>query len=134
MSPRERRGRRSVLVFFTVAVLVAVAAAGASDGAWLDKVPDRDRTRANPMAADPNAVTAGAKLFRQNCAKCHGDRGEGVGKKPALTTDRVRAATPGELEWLLRNGSLRNGMPSWSRLPEPQRWQIVSYLKTMSPQ
>jgi len=28
------------------------------------------------------------------------------------------------LEWLLTNGSLRNGMPSWSRLPEQQRWRL----------
>ena len=34
-------------------------------------------------------------------------------------------------EWLLTNGSMKNGMPSWSRLPEQQRWQIVSFLKSL---
>jgi hypothetical protein len=24
-------------------------------------------------------------------------------------------------------------MPVWSKLPEPQRWQIVSYLKSLTP-
>jgi hypothetical protein len=24
-------------------------------------------------------------------------------------------------------------MPVWSKLPEPQRWQLVSFIKTLSP-
>jgi hypothetical protein len=31
----------------------------------------------------------------------------------------------------LTNGDLRHGMPSWSRLPEQRRWQIVTYLKSL---
>jgi mono/diheme cytochrome c family protein len=27
---------------------------------------------------------------------------------------------------------MKNGMPSWSRLPEQQRWQIVSYVKSLN--
>jgi mono/diheme cytochrome c family protein len=26
---------------------------------------------------------------------------------------------------------VRSGMPVWSKLPEPQRWQIVTYVKTL---
>ena len=36
-------------------------------------------------------------------------------------------ATPGTLFWILTNGVVRRGMPVWSKLPEPQRWQIVTY-------
>jgi mono/diheme cytochrome c family protein len=32
---------------------------------------------------------------------------------------------------LLTNGVVRKGMPVWSRLPEPQRWQLVSYIKSL---
>ena len=115
-----------------VIALPFLLAAASGDGAWKSKVPDKDRARQNPFANDANAIAAGSKLFRQNCAKCHGSEGLGTDKKPNLQSDRIRQATPGELEWLLTNGSLRNGMPSWSRLPEQQRWQIVSYLKDMS--
>ncbi|HXN22460.1 MAG TPA: hypothetical protein VOA41_06930 [Candidatus Dormibacteraeota bacterium] len=38
---------------------------------------------------------------------------------------------PGDLFWFLTKGELRAGVPSWSRLPEAQRWQIVSYLKSL---
>jgi mono/diheme cytochrome c family protein len=105
--------------------------ASAGDGLWMTKVPEKARNRQNPFDSDTVAVAAGAKLFRQNCSSCHGGEAMGTEKRPNLHSERVRAATPGELEWLLKNGSMKNGMPSWSRLPEQQRWQIVSYLKSL---
>ena len=105
--------------------------ASAGDGLWMTRVPDKARNRQNPFDSESNAVAAGAKLFRQNCSSCHGSEAMGTDKRPNLHSERVRAATPGELEWLLKNGSMKNGMPSWSRLPEQQRWQIVSYLKSL---
>jgi len=33
--------------------------------------------------------------------------------------------------WLLENGVLRYGMPSWSGLPEEQRWEVIRYLRTL---
>lgn len=112
--------------------MVPFLVAGVGDGGWMSRVPEKNRGRQNPFAGNTQAVAAGAKLFRQNCAKCHGDGGAGQENKPPLRSDRIRQATPGELEWLLTNGSMKNGMPSWSRLPEPQRWQIVTYIKDLA--
>jgi mono/diheme cytochrome c family protein len=125
---------RKNLWLMTVGLLLSGAflfAASVGDGIWKTKVPEKERVRENPFDKESTAVAAGAKLFRQNCASCHGSEGTGTAKKPNLHTDRIRTSTPGELEWLLKNGSMRNGMPSWSRLPEQQRWQIVSYLKSL---
>ncbi len=105
--------------------------AGVNDGLWIVKVPEKDRVRQNPFDQDPSAIAAGAKLFRQNCAQCHGSEALGTDKRPNLHSDRIRKATPGELEWLLKNGSMKNGMPSWSKLPEQQRWQLVRFLKSL---
>jgi mono/diheme cytochrome c family protein len=126
-----RMFRRSLSVFALVTAFAATILAAAGDGKWRTKVPESARERPNPMAGDPNSVAAGAKLFQQNCASCHGNQAEGHSKRPNLHSDRLKNSTPGELEWLLKNGSLRNGMPSWSRLPEPQRWQLVSFLKSL---
>ena len=125
--------RKNLWLLMAVWLLSAtfLIAASIGDGAWKSRVPDKDRVRENPYDSQANAIAAGAKLFRQNCASCHGDEATGTGKKPNLHTDRIRNSTPGELEWLLKNGSMKNGMPSWSRLPEQQRWQIVSYLKSL---
>ncbi|HEV2491104.1 MAG TPA: c-type cytochrome [Candidatus Acidoferrales bacterium] len=95
------------------------------------EAPFRARTRQNPYQQRPDAVLAGEKLFRHHCAQCHGTDGSGVGRAASLRSPAVQNATPGELEWFLRNGNLRAGMPSWSGLPEQRRWQIVAYLKTL---
>ena len=103
----------------------------ASNGAWLNKVPQSERERANPYAADGDAVVAGAILYKRNCASCHGDDADGIGRHPSLRTRRVHDATDGDLHWLLTNGSLAHGMPSWSRLPDSQRWQLTRYLHSL---
>jgi len=94
--------------------------------------PESARQRANPYASRPDAVRAGRKLFTRHCASCHGQDAKG-GNAPPLATGIVRGATDGELFWTLTNGHLREGMPSWSQLPEPRRWQIVSFLKSHDP-
>ena len=101
--------------------------------AELGKAPKKAIARHNPMEADPEAVAAGGKLFDQHCAECHGDMADGGKKGPSLRADEVQQATPGTLFWLLTNGVVRRGMPVWSKLPEPQRWQLVSYIKSLMP-
>lgn len=118
----------------SAALLLLAACAAvllAADNSWLHKVPDADRARVNPYADRPEAVNAGRNLFIKNCAHCHGADAEGRHGRPSLRSERVAHATDGELAWLLRNGSLRKGMPSWNILPEPERWQIVAYLRSL---
>lgn len=122
---------RVTLSFIFILSLATLVLAAPGDGIWLTHVPAKERVRPNPFANHPEASTAGARLFQQHCAACHGNDASGRGSHPSLLTDRVRRATPGELHWLLTNGSLKNGMPSWSHLPDPQRWQIVTYLKSL---
>jgi mono/diheme cytochrome c family protein len=128
--------RISIFAFVVAAstMLLSAAAlyAASGDGLWIAKVPEKARAKQNPFDSKPEAQAAGGKLFAQNCSSCHGDDGTGRNRHPSLRTNRIRAATPGELEWLLTNGSMKNGMPSWSRLPEQQRWQIVSFLKSLN--
>jgi mono/diheme cytochrome c family protein len=107
--------------------LVAVAEVNQE---WLKKVPAAERTRVNPYAGQADAVAAGGMLYADHCARCHGDDLAGRNGKPALRTPVVAGTADGELFWLLRNGDLRHGMPSWSGLPEPERWQIVAFLKS----
>jgi mono/diheme cytochrome c family protein len=112
-----------------LALLTSLAFAASS---WLDHVPPRDHARTNPLATKPEAAHAGAFLYKQHCAQCHQPDAAGDGKKkPSLKTDRIRTATDGDLEWYLRQGDLAHGMPSWSSLPEGQRWQIISYLRSL---
>jgi len=46
------------MILFFPALLI-----GASDGKWLNRVPDEDRARHNPFAGQPAAAAAGKVMF-----------------------------------------------------------------------
>jgi mono/diheme cytochrome c family protein len=100
--------------------------------AVLEEAPEKARAKKNPFAGDPEAEAAGGKLFEQHCAECHGKKAGGTMHGANLLRDEVQLAPPGTLFWVLTNGVVRRGMPVWSKLPEPQRWQIVTYLKSLT--
>ncbi|HYL10691.1 MAG TPA: c-type cytochrome [Candidatus Acidoferrales bacterium] len=97
----------------------------------LASAPESAHGRVNPYEGKAEAALAGRKLFERHCAECHGTDARGRGKAPSLDSGLAQLAPPGDLFWFLTNGNLRAGMPSWSRLPGAQRWQIVVYLKTL---
>ena len=99
--------------------------------AELGKAPDKARAKRNPLEKDPEAAAAGRILFEQHCAECHGESAEGGKKGPSLRAAEVQNVEPGAIFWILTNGVVRKGMPVWSKLPEPQRWQLVRYIKSL---
>lgn len=117
----------SLLVLSTCLLVCA-----ASSSRW-DHVPAKDHARLNPYVGTAGAAAAGALLYQDHCQQCHMANGIGDGhKRPSLRNNqRLRAATDGDIEWFLRQGDLGHGMPSWSSLPEAQRWQLVAYLRSM---
>jgi len=115
--------------------LAAVAAAAAQnlnyqqDTNW--RPPAEAAEKTNPLAARPQLAGGGKKLFAHNCAECHGHSGEGLKKAADLQLPMVQEQSDGALFWKITNGNPDRGMPSWSRLPELQRWQLVLYLRTL---
>ena len=113
-----------------IVCVLGIACAGAGS-AWMRNVPKTGRERANPYAGQREAIEAGAKLFADHCAACHGSDALGRRGRPSLRSEEVQQATDGEIFWLLTNGNRRRGMPSWNSLPAPTRWQIVAYVKSL---
>ena len=126
-----------------VAVLLAVSQTAAQEKdagpakddklvyAELAKAPEKARSKHNPLENDSDSVAAGRILFARHCAECHGETAEGGKKAPSLRAAEVQNAEPGAIFWILTNGVVRRGMPVWSKLPEPQRWQLVTFLKSL---
>jgi cation:H+ antiporter len=97
-----------------------------------EHIPAADHARVNPTEGHVEAVAAGAAAYREYCQQCHRENARGDGKgHPSLRSARLRKATDGDIEWFLRQGVAGQGMPSWASLPETERWQIVSYLKSI---
>jgi mono/diheme cytochrome c family protein len=98
-------------------------------------VPAEAAARPNPLAQRSQAVAGGKKLFLRNCAECHNQDGSGIVKKHAadLQLPVVQAQSDGALFWKITNGNPDRGMPSFSKLPELERWQLVLYLHMLRP-
>jgi mono/diheme cytochrome c family protein len=91
--------------------------------------------KANPLARRTQAVAGGTKLFLRNCAECHNQDGGGIVKKHSadLQLAVVQQQSDGALFWKITNGNPDRGMPSFSKLPELERWQLVLFLRTLKP-
>lgn len=114
-------------------------AEGGHDEGQEHGVPEEAMNLENPVPATEESIAAGAALYAQYCAVCHGAEGRGDGPggvalnpKPAnLHADHVQVLTDGGLFWFITNGAEGTGMPAWeSVLSEEQRWQLVNYLRT----
>ena len=104
-------------------------ACGAEAQSLIRQAPAKALGRTNPFAGRALAERAGAKLFARECSACHGVGGKNA---PPLAQREVYEAALGALFWVLKNGSVWRGMPSFAHLPEPQRWQIIAYLQETS--
>ena len=98
----------------------------------LAQAPRKARARTNPFEGNAQEAEAGGKLFEQHCAECHGTKAGGTKHGPSLLQEDVQQATPGAVFWVITNGVVRRGMPVWSKLPEEQRWQIVTFVKSLT--
>ena len=121
------------LCFFCAAQGKPESTEPASVYAELEKAPPKYRAKTNPLAKDKDAVPAGKVLFEEHCEECHGESALGTKKAPSLRAQEVQSAAPGSVFWILTNGVVRKGMPVWSKLPEPQRWQLVTYVQSLGP-
>lgn len=120
--------------FLLTVILALVAVAYAADGAWLKHVPAKDHERRSPYEDQADAIAAGGIVFSEHCAQCHGEDAQGKKRRPSLRSARVQQeATEGDLHWLLVNGNMARGMPSWSKLGDPQIWQVIRYVKSLGP-
>ena len=121
--------RKAGILVIALNMVLALGAASSSN--W-ERVPAKDHARINPMAGHAAASAAGAQVYREHCLKCHKADAQGDGRKrPALRSESIRNASDGDIEWFLRQGDLGHGMPSWSGLPEAQRWQLVAFLRSI---
>ena len=91
---------------------------------------------ANPHPANAASLQNGRKYFAINCAPCHGDKGMGDGPATKygmpginLMTDVTRGRTDGYIFGMIRNG--RGLMPPYNRIEEPDRWDVVNYLRAL---
>jgi len=112
-------------------VLIFPAAMLPAQDAHFHNAPASSAQLKNPYAGQLAAAAAGSRLYATNCGSCHGIKGRGTGSIPPLSEGPTQSASDGEVFWFITTGAPDSGMPSWATLSERQRWQIVTYLKSL---
>jgi putative heme-binding domain-containing protein len=84
----------------------------------------------NPRDGDPAAIQAGAAVFRERCADCHGADAKGV-RGPDLTRLWTTDGSDERVFQTIRSGVPGSIMPS-SPAPDDELWAIVAYLRNIS--
>jgi len=102
-------------------------------------ISPEDAAKKNPVRFTDASVDRGKKVFKYQCALCHGEKGDGKGdlaKEMSLTmpdftqADSLSKRTDGELFAIVAAG--KEPMPSQKgRMPEPQIWNVVNYLRAL---
>jgi len=87
---------------------------------------------ANPYESSAYAQSEGQRLFGwYNCAGCHANGGGGMGP-PLMDDEWIYGSSPDQIYSTIVQGR-PNGMPSFAgKIPSPQIWQLVTYVRSLS--
>jgi glucose/arabinose dehydrogenase/mono/diheme cytochrome c family protein len=105
----------------------------------------------NPVASTPQSIAAGKRAYDANCAACHGNLAQGAvkagmtisiieeqrGKQPPDLTDDQwdHGSTDSDIFAVIKRGVPPTMMAGFDgRVPDPDIWSIVNYLRSLRPQ
>jgi mono/diheme cytochrome c family protein len=94
----------------------------------------------NPVPVSKESVDRGRKAYQVNCSACHGPAGMASQTAPMFKfgiyapsigagSNAANALSDGYIFGIIRNG--RGLMPTYNRIEESNRWDIVNYLRTL---
>jgi mono/diheme cytochrome c family protein len=103
-------------------------------------ISPEDAARKNPIKFTDVSVDRGKKVYKTQCALCHGEKGDGKGdlakemglNLPDFTKpDSLATRTDGELFAIVETG--KDPMPTQKgRMTERHLWNLVNYLRSLS--
>ena len=134
-----------MLLVFAVLSLFAVSTAFAGAA----KCPQKRKTKKAPASLYKKDKTSsadsknGKAIFTKKakpmaCKMCHGDKGDGGGKLGAALKPKPRNftcaktmkdVTPGQMFWIIKNGSKGTGMAPFKTLKDKEIWDVIKYIR-----
>ncbi len=110
------------------------------------KAPAEAKALENPVEASDEVLAEAKKIYRKNCKKCHGSKGNGKGPgakdMDPMPPDWTKGIdfTDGELFWFTMNGCEGTEMKGWKagaakpgkEITEEQAWGLVHYMRSFA--
>lgn len=103
------------------------------------KIPPEAVKQPNPVKPSPPSLAQGKKIYRYDCAMCHGADGDGKGdlavdmklkladyRDPAALKDR----TDGELFYIIKNGK-GDMTAEGDRVKPDDIWDLVNFIRSL---
>ena len=103
----------------------------------MDRWADRSAPKVtNPMPATEPTLLAGVRIYKSNCAVCHGgpeqplsEVGRGLFPRAPQFLQDAPDMPDEQNFWITKHGVARTGMPSWGKLlSDNDIWKVVTLL------
>jgi|SRR5579883_1705495 len=129
--PRFRTTPKLALPFL---LLLGIGAVSAHEGHG-KALPAEAKALKNPLTATPEHLQAGERLYKKNCAMCHGVNGKpmmtGANGPTNLTAPAMDSMRDGEIFYVITHG-MKPGMPAMEKaLNETERWEVVLWTRDL---
>jgi hypothetical protein len=104
------------------------------------KITPEDISRKNPVKPTPEGLAEARRVFKYDCAMCHGEHGDGKGEvveSMKLTMHEwkdptaLEGKTDGEIFYIITKGKGKM-MGEGDRQPEKLRWNLVNLVRSMA--
>lgn len=133
------------------AVIAFVQGLGMNKGKWRDQYPYQIVASGSASIETEGSISHGKEVYERRCVGCHGEKGDGKGPAARFFTAakprdftfygiyKFRSTPTGSLPQdadLFRTitvGIRGTAMPPWFNLSEADRWDVVHYIKTFTP-
>ena len=89
----------------------------------------------NPIAAAPESLAAGRRVYQRLCIRCHGPDGKGdgeaaVGAQPSDLTGTLQfGSSDGEMFSVIRHGTSKDMESYAERISETDTWNVINYVR-----
>ena len=104
------------------------------------KITPEDIARKSPVKSSPEGLAEARRVFKYDCAMCHGEHGDGKGEivESMKLTMRdwhdpaaLEGKTDGEIYYIITKGKGKM-MGEGDRQPEKLRWNLVNLVRAMA--
>jgi mono/diheme cytochrome c family protein len=104
-------------------------------------MPSDAKKKKNPLNITPDDLIEAKKHYKEHCAVCHAENGNGQSETsegmspdvPDLRAEHIQKLTDGELFYIVKNGVRFTGMPAWD-MPDDQIWRLVALMRQLPKQ